>query len=73
VGGTVYKHHDPRAKIMQKTCHEVLTELGIKDDPLLDAMSSKRSPCTMSISSKRNLSQHRFLFGHTPQGDGRPH
>ena len=21
---------------MQKTCHEVLTELGIKDDPLLD-------------------------------------
>src|SRR5262249_47266432 len=27
---------DPRAKIMQKTCHEVLSEMGIKDDPLLD-------------------------------------
>ena len=35
-GHRVYKHYDPRAKIMQKTCHEVLNELGIKDDPLLD-------------------------------------
>ncbi|MGH7024973.1 MAG: citrate/2-methylcitrate synthase, partial [Caulobacteraceae bacterium] len=26
----------PRARIMQRTAHEVLTELGIKDDPLLD-------------------------------------
>ena len=26
----------PRARVMQKTCHEVLGELGIKDDPLLD-------------------------------------
>ena len=35
-GHRVYKNYDPRAKIMQKTCHEVLAELGIKDDPLLD-------------------------------------
>src|SRR5450830_1662691 len=35
-GHRVYNNYDPRAKIMQKTCHEVLTELGIKDDPLLD-------------------------------------
>nr|WP_298795055.1 citrate synthase [uncultured Acetobacter sp.] len=35
-GHRVYKNFDPRAKIMQKTCHEVLGELGIKDDPLLD-------------------------------------
>ncbi len=35
-GHRVYKNFDPRAKIMQQTCHEVLTELGIKDDPLLD-------------------------------------
>jgi citrate synthase len=35
-GHRVYKHYDPRAKIMQRTCHEVLDELGIKDDPLLD-------------------------------------
>jgi citrate synthase len=35
-GHRVYKNYDPRAKLMQKTCHEVLSELGIKDDPLLD-------------------------------------
>jgi citrate synthase len=35
-GHRVYKNYDPRAKLMQKTCHEVLGELGIKDDPLLD-------------------------------------
>jgi citrate synthase len=35
-GHRVYKNYDPRAKIMQKTCHEVLSEIGIKDDPLLD-------------------------------------
>ena len=35
-GHRVYKNYDPRAKIMQKTCHEVLNELGIKDDPQLD-------------------------------------
>lgn len=35
-GHRVYKNYDPRAKIMQKTTHEVLNELGIKDDPLLD-------------------------------------
>ena len=35
-GHRVYKNYDPRAKIMQKTCHEVLNELGIKDDPILD-------------------------------------
>jgi citrate synthase len=35
-GHRVYKNYDPRAKIMEKTCHEVLDELGIKGDPLLD-------------------------------------
>lgn len=35
-GHRVYKNYDPRAKIMQRTCHEVLGTLGIKDDPLLD-------------------------------------
>ncbi len=35
-GHRVYKNYDPRAKIMQQTCHEVLAELGIQDDPLLD-------------------------------------
>lgn len=35
-GHRVYRNYDPRAKIMQQTCHEVLDELGIKDEPLLD-------------------------------------
>lgn len=35
-GHRVYKNYDPRAKIMQKTCHEVLNELGIADDPMLE-------------------------------------
>jgi citrate synthase len=35
-GHRVYKNYDPRAKIMQRTCHEVLNELGKKDDPLLE-------------------------------------
>ena len=42
-GHRVYKNYDPRAKIMQRTAHEVLNELGIKDDPLLDvAMELER-------------------------------
>lgn len=35
-GHRVYKNYDPRARIMQKTCHEVLSELGLSDDPLLE-------------------------------------
>ena len=42
-GHRVYKNYDPRAKIMERTCREVLQELGIKDDPLLDmAMELER-------------------------------
>ena len=33
-GHRVYKNYDPRAKVMQATCHEVLRELGL-NDPLL--------------------------------------
>jgi citrate synthase len=33
-GHRVYKNHDPRAKLMRETCHEVLTELGLHDDRL---------------------------------------
>jgi citrate synthase len=34
-GHRVYKNYDPRAKVMQKTCNEVLAEMGVKNDPLL--------------------------------------
>ncbi len=33
-GHRVYKNYDPRAKLMRETCHEVLKELGLQDDPL---------------------------------------
>ena len=33
-GHRVYKNFDPRAKLMRETCHEVLAELGLQDDPL---------------------------------------
>jgi citrate synthase len=35
-GHRVYKNYDPRARVLRESCHEVLDELGIKDDPLLD-------------------------------------
>ena len=35
-GHRVYKNYDPRAKIMQKTCHDVLEAVGNTGDPLLD-------------------------------------
>ena len=34
-GHRVYKNYDPRAKVMQAACHEVLDRLDIRDDPLL--------------------------------------
>ena len=35
-GHRVYKNYDPRAKVMKQTTHEVLTELGVKDDPIFE-------------------------------------
>jgi citrate synthase len=33
-GHRVYKNYDPRAKLMQETCKEVLQEMGLQNDPL---------------------------------------
>ena len=33
-GHRVYKNYDPRAKLMQETCDQVLAELGLEKDPL---------------------------------------
>ena len=42
-GHRVYKNYDPRAAVMRKTCHEVLEELGVRNEPLLDlAMELER-------------------------------
>jgi citrate synthase len=42
-GHRVYKNYDPRAKLMRETCHEVLGELGLQNDPLFKlAMSLEK-------------------------------
>lgn len=33
-GHRVYKNYDPRAKVMQETCHKVLKAVGAQDEPL---------------------------------------
>ncbi len=33
-GHRVYKNFDPRAKLMQETCKEVLKEMGLENDPI---------------------------------------
>ena len=33
-GHRVYRNYDPRAKLMQETCNEVLSALGLENDPL---------------------------------------
>lgn len=35
-GHRVYKHYDPRAAVLRASCHEVLEDLGVKDDPMLE-------------------------------------
>ncbi len=35
-GHRVYKNYDPRAAVLKSSCDEVLSELGIKNDPLLN-------------------------------------
>ena len=42
-GHRVYKNYDPRASVLRGTCHEVLDDLGVEDEPLLElAMELER-------------------------------
>ncbi|MEE1568632.1 MAG: citrate synthase, partial [Alphaproteobacteria bacterium] len=42
-GHRVYNNYDPRAAVLRESCHEVLEEMGYKDEPLLDlAMELER-------------------------------
>ncbi len=54
-GHRVYKSYDPRAKVMQQTCHEVLDELGIKDPLLKVAMELERIALTDEYFVERKL------------------
>ena len=55
-GHRVYKNYDPRAKLMRETCHEVLEELGLHDDPLFAlAMKLERIAVEDDYFVKRKL------------------
>ncbi len=54
-GHRVYKSYDPRAKVMERTCHEVLDELGIKDPLLKVAMELERIALTDEYFVERKL------------------
>ena len=55
-GHRVYKNYDPRAKIIQQACHDVLKELGIEGDPLLDlAMALEKIALTDPYFVERKL------------------
>ena len=41
-GHRVYKNYDPRARVMRRTCHEVLGEMGINDPRLGIALELER-------------------------------
>ncbi len=65
-GHRVYKNYDPRAKLMHETCHEVLDELGLHDDPLFKlAMALEKIALEDDyFVSAQALSERRLLLGH---------
>ena len=54
-GHRVYKNFDPRAKVMKKTCDEVLSELGINDPKLELAMKLEEIARNDPYFKERNL------------------
>jgi len=55
-GHRVYKNYDPRATVMKKTCDEVLSELGLEDDPMLKmAMKLEKIALEDEYFQKRGL------------------
>ena len=55
-GHRVYKNYDPRAHVLRDSCHQVLDELGIKNEPLLDlAMELEKIALNDEYFIKRKL------------------
>ena len=73
-GHRVYKNYDPRAKIMQKTAHEVLAETRPSrrsDAAGGDGARAHRAERRI-FQREEALPERRFLFGHHARGDGLP-
>ena len=73
-GHRVYKNYDPRAKLMRETCHEVLNELGLHDDPLFElAMTLEKIALEDEYFVSRKLYPNvDFYSGHRAEGDRHP-
>ncbi len=73
-GHRVYKNYDPRAKVMQETCHEVLDHLGVKKEPLLEvAMELEKIALEDDYFVERKLYPNvDFYSGHHASGHGLP-
>ena len=55
-GHRVYKNYDPRAGVLRQSCHEVLDELGKRDEPLLElAMELEKIALEDEYFAKRKL------------------
>ncbi len=54
-GNSIYDHFDPRAAILRKTCHEVLSELGMEDNLLKVAMELEHIAMTDSFFLENKL------------------
>ena len=71
-GHRVYKNYDPRAKIMQKTCHEVLDAVGHqrRSDPEGRDRARADRALRRLFHPEEALSQYRLLFRHHAEGAG---
>ncbi|MEA9393437.1 citrate synthase [Acerihabitans sp. TG2] len=54
-GNSIYDHFDPRAAMLRKTCHEVLSELGMEDNLLKVAMELEHIAMTDSFFLENKL------------------
>jgi len=63
-GHRVYKHYDPRAKIIKESFYSALARLGIKNDPLLNiAMKLEEAALRATISRSQALPERDFYSG----------
>jgi citrate synthase len=72
-GHRVYKNYDPRAKLMRETCHEVLNELGLHDDPLFKlAMELEKIALEDDYFVAQAVPERRLLLRHRAARPGHP-
>ena len=73
-GHRVYKNYDPRARIIQKACHDVLTRTRHQGRPAARPCDGAREDRAERPVFRRSqaVSERGFLFRHHPEGDGLP-